>query len=654
MIKKIQKYRKGPRCIVRDLRKLPNVDFKTRLRQEKDTLRHIELLGAINAVDANLQVSVSGISQYFQGIAKYDEGIAEADILFIKGELDKYEAGLTTIETQIKDDIHVIMMKMIVMLAANLGEAIARLAVKIAENSNPLKLIFSGPDLRDVLELSGKVADATTDVVKGSALLLALDGLAQDSLKIAEAFQGNKGQIEGLKEVVDKIRKDQADDIGKDADTFIASYAAYTPQTDRSKLVKNNELWSAFKDATCDLLSGEVGIAGATAKGIVGGKLLCERLEGTLAQFFTLREDIFDFQFQLVDAVAQVVRGNIAKRFARNIKGKGDVMHASQLLIGSFKMHSKFQTTASVFCDILEYQQFGEVSSACATNDGLFNEQNLNDLIAHSFNAPTSVMHSNVYIPTQARFKGDTGYIDLAALARGETVVFKPPSDRNWLTENRWISSIHKKMPFISNFELYLPHKEYKTGAHRQLTTTTVTIISTASNHVSLEPDKKKLSYILPRGHSTFHAIYNEGYNTGGCSGDGAVEIENPYSLCGNLPKICDISTRHKGQSLLPTILSTWTLSSSTSHLGSTDNWDAPKPATSLLLQAKVTLHFPLLENRSFVRQLISRSEVVTSENGCCDGNMVRTSMFNNNCEPCPVNSTSHLRGYYCEINEEE
>ncbi|KAK3737506.1 hypothetical protein QZH41_001648 [Actinostola sp. cb2023] len=276
-----------------------------------------------------------------RGIAKYDEGIAEADILFIKGELDKYEAGLTTIETQIKDDIHEIMKKMIGMLAANLGEAIALLAVKIAENSNPLKLIFNGPDLRDVLELSGKVADATTDVVKGSALLLALDGLAQDSLKIAEAFQGNKGQIEGLKEVVDKIRKDQADDIGKDADTFIASYAAYTPQTDRSKLVKNNELWSAFKDATCDLLSGEVGITGAIPKGIVGGKLLCERLEGTLAQFFTLREDIFDFQFQLVDAVAQVVRGNIAKRFARNIKGKGDVMHASQLLIGSFKMHKK-------------------------------------------------------------------------------------------------------------------------------------------------------------------------------------------------------------------------------------------------------------------------------------------------------------------------
>ncbi|KAK3737507.1 hypothetical protein QZH41_001647 [Actinostola sp. cb2023] len=138
MIKKIQKYRQDPGCIVRDLRQLPNVDFKTRLKREKDTLRHIELLGAIKAVDANLQVSVSGISEYFQGIAKYDEGIAEADILFIKGELDKYEAGLTTVETQIKDDIHEIMKKMIGMLAANLGEAIVMLVAKIAENSNPL------------------------------------------------------------------------------------------------------------------------------------------------------------------------------------------------------------------------------------------------------------------------------------------------------------------------------------------------------------------------------------------------------------------------------------------------------------------------------------------------------------------------------------
>ena len=57
----------------------------------------------------------------------------------------------------------------------------------------------------------------------------------------------------------------------------------YTPQTDRSSLASNDALWSAYKDATCDLLSTDSGVVSAIPQGICGGTLLCERLEGTLA-----------------------------------------------------------------------------------------------------------------------------------------------------------------------------------------------------------------------------------------------------------------------------------------------------------------------------------------------------------------------------------
>lgn len=45
----------------------------------------------------------------------------------------------------------------------------------------------------------------------------------------------------------------------------------------------------------------------SAGKAIANGFLLCENLEGTIAEFDALRENIFDFQFELVDSLARVV-----------------------------------------------------------------------------------------------------------------------------------------------------------------------------------------------------------------------------------------------------------------------------------------------------------------------------------------------------------
>lgn len=649
LIKKIQNYRKDP-GLVRDFRHFPNIDFQRRLMQEKDTLRHLKLLGAIKNVDENLEASVSGISNYFKNLAEYDEGIADADVAFIQGELTRFEQNMTDVENQVKDSLKKLLKQTEILTGANVAEKAALLALKMTENSNPLKLLVSSPDLKEIAELSGEIANAATDVVKASALLRNFDALVQDSLKITEAFYKNKEQLKGLKEIVAKIRENATNDIGKDADVFLEAYAGYTPQTDRSALETNNALWSAFSGAACDLLSGDVGIGGAVIKSDVAKQLLCEKFEGTLAQFFTLREDIFDFQFQLVDAVAAAVRGNIAKRFSEGIEAEGVKLHASQLLIGSFKMHNKFQSTASLACDVLEYQLQGEQDTrACATTNGLFTDQNLDALIERSFTASTTYVQKDVYIPTWPSFEGDTGYIDLQAMAEGQTIVFKLPTNRTWLIENGWITSQYTNMPFVKEIELFLPQKEYKTGAERQETTTTITLSSIAGSRVSLSTSKKNIAYILPPRHRIFTTEYKEGYTT--CS---ATEIDNPYSLCGNLPKICRLATSSRGSLILyPTILSTWRLSHVIEQGIKQFQWNAPKPASNLLIHARVKL-IPSIQPQKDAPKIAKRSELVLSTNGCCDGNMYRISRFNNSCAQCPVKSQSKLRGYYCELNEEE
>ena len=197
LIKKVQQYRKqkGP---VKDLRLQSNIDHAKMIELQRSSTKHIELLGTIKQFDENLEASVSGISAYFQEITKYDKGIADKDTFFIRGELHKYENTLAFVEKKLNKDIGRAMRLMIVMVGANLAEQIIYLATKIAENCNPIKVIFTGVNVGDILEQTGKVADTATDVVKGSALLVSVFELSEDSQSYLELLIDQK-QVTELK-----------------------------------------------------------------------------------------------------------------------------------------------------------------------------------------------------------------------------------------------------------------------------------------------------------------------------------------------------------------------------------------------------------------------------------------------------------------------
>ncbi|KAK3739894.1 hypothetical protein QZH41_020376 [Actinostola sp. cb2023] len=589
LVKKIQR-NQNIDIKVKDLREHSHIDYEKMVTLQKENLQHFELLGRINQLDDNMQASVSGISTFFEGLAKFDQGIASADAAFLKDSLDKYTTTLATVETKLTKDIK----------------------------------------------------EAMTLITFCRA-----DDLTKDSLQLRRAFGSNAEQISTLQSVVDKIRNGQENDIGHDSEKFIEEYGAYTPQTDRSILAKNDALWSAFKDATCDVLNGEVGIAGSIPKGIAGGKLLCERLEGTLAQFFTLREDIFDFQFQLVDSVAAVVRGNLAQRFAKNIEGKHDVLEASQLMTGFFMMQSKIQKVTSVYCDVLEYKNLGQRVQPCSTVNGLFGKENIDALISYNDNAAYDEMERVVYIPTRAQSDGNTGVVDLQALARGETVIFQIPVDKNWLTEYGWILPGQRSIPFIKSLKLFLPHKTYEDSSAQGYTITQVTMTSISGSSVSTMNPNTRVVYLLPKGQNTYRTVYEEGYAS--CS----TEIKNSYSLCNNIPKICDITTRVPGESLLPTVLSAWSLKVNI-HQGSQElSYDAPTPETNLLLRVKAILKVPYdAKKKSEVPKLLQRSNVVMSQDYCCYDNRYQMSVYTKHCEVLPQETTSYLGGLFCQINE--
>ena len=179
--------------------------------------------------------------------------------------------------------------------------------------------------------------ESSANLAKGITLAVKLVDLGNDARDIT-ALEDNQEQIKTPIELVEKIKGNEAITIDDDAYQFIEEYNNYTPKVARSRLAKNIEMWGAFQESTCDLLNGVEGMPANIAKGVAGGFLLCEKLRGTIAEFSALREDIFDFQFDLMDVLARVIRGNVAKKLSMSIQREGgDFLHADQLL-GRFFM----------------------------------------------------------------------------------------------------------------------------------------------------------------------------------------------------------------------------------------------------------------------------------------------------------------------------
>ena len=170
LIVKKQEHQNLPK-FVKDLRLHSEINLAKMTELQALKLNQIELLSSIDGLDKNLESSTAGISKFLGDMAKFDQGIAAADAGFIKGSLENYTISLRDVENKLTTDLLEAQQYMVGVLAAALAEKVVLLGVSVATNSNPLKLIFSGPDVVDIVERANDIADATVDTLHGMALI---------------------------------------------------------------------------------------------------------------------------------------------------------------------------------------------------------------------------------------------------------------------------------------------------------------------------------------------------------------------------------------------------------------------------------------------------------------------------------------------------
>ena len=286
--------------------------------------------------------------------------------------------------------------------------------------ANPIEL-FWGKGFSSLYEAAVRIFDNQKQLAKGNFLLDSLEDVFSDSVKIMEDFQLNREKFPAMEEIMTLMKNADPPSltaIKVHSEEFIKLYGAYTPQVSRARLAKNDALWASFKGAACGLhgaVENKVAILATLPSAV---KLACENLDGTLAEMATLRENLFDFQFELIDTFARVARGSLGKAGADK-----DFLYTQlnnnkkSLFLGFFKTQVRVQTEAAAYCNKLEYMNQGHRVSACKPRSGLLSKADFDELVAYNSDISYHLEERFVYVPKTSQFAGDTGFIDMKRLA---------------------------------------------------------------------------------------------------------------------------------------------------------------------------------------------------------------------------------------------
>ena len=613
-------------------------------------------------ISDGLHHSFSALGDHFRKMANYDLRKASMDIGYIKTTLKKFEIAVTDAIKKLVPKLSGIIMMSLVQTSANLVEHSTKLAIEVAANANPLKHIFGGTDPRAMMEVSAAVAAAGVKVKEAARLTKAKDEVLEMETILSDGFEKNakfQNETISLIDNLDKKLKEKKsigdEELDADINEFLAKYNDYTPNVTLAQIEKYGVLLESMVEEGCRLIKDDIGLASSVNAGFLAGTGNCLTLNSDIAALITTYSQIYDYQFDLMDSLAEAVRSYLAFTSANNLKKKfkkstvSKYTEQAQLSLTALQMRVSNRIhrlmLVNQLCDIEEYVNGGVEPEGCKTARSELSDSSIDILLSlGEFRCPKS-RTDRVQIPTMPQHKNDKAYIDINSLYSGKEAIFQIP-DATWLAQYRWINPDYatNHVYFLEDMQLYLPDDVKEERSVR------VTVEPAPGE--KLFPTETAPKYILTGGR-TAH-ISNEYTEGGQC--DVGQKKNNPYDKC-KKKSICIKSKAVTPKNpIFASVFSKWVIKSSIWNYGKRGNQKAypnVKFATNLTLIADIKIcKVPCKEKCQTTSKKKPNLEykIFRRATKCCTTEM-KNGYWNaeeHRCKACPLESESSNAGTYC------
>ncbi|XP_068713447.1 uncharacterized protein [Montipora foliosa] len=579
------------------------------------------------------------LRNYFVELQSFNDHKANADIGFIDGWITKYKSSIEDLSQQNGDLLSILIKSLVSGLNAQIAEKIAATALAILEACNPLKKIFGGSTLGDIMAATAAFTETFTNRLFAQDLKVSVEAVIEKTEKIAAKLDGNDVFIANVLELVKSSETSNSVDFETQKRKFLDKYNNYSPAVQKTELTEVQGLWENMITAACNEIDKIDTTAGNIAVTEIKASGTCWRLPVGVNKMMETYLEIYDFQFDLMEALASAMRAKVGKREAQNI-ASGYVSfperetnnarkYRSIYTLSFLTHHIQTWNLIEMYCDKLEYKEGGLRPRECQGE-----ATDINLLLSRNGRHCSGNHRDTVRIPITPATPGDEGFLNLTNLYKTEDVSFRIAS-RQWLVNNGWLNEAQaaNSAMYVKEFDIFLPTV---TGDSVRYTTT-----STISGECVLSDCPECTQYILRDDPQS--TTYKEGYDA---SCDESQKIGNPYTICPSnpLPKVCRISESQSQpqDKLYPSIYCRRSF-----RINGYESTPIPDPGnTDMYIKAKIT--YCLLGRTGGSSVGYKRSSARTSRK-CCQGNNY-FSEDADSCSPCPSGSPN-LHAYYCEQN---
>ena len=574
---------------------------------------------------------------FYDHVESFNQDIAKADIGYITGRLEMFNEKVKNIVGKFQSKLTVLIIQMMIGAGLELAEATVTLALAIADACNPLGYLFGGADPVDLQQAIAGFANALAQLAKGTAITVAWVNTKDEAIRINNNLKKNKLFLLNLRKLIYDEKIMSRGDFDDAKNRFLEMSNDYDPQVVPDDLVRMNSLWSGLAGAACEIVDQFSTAAGSAARAVIYGQNLCVDLPILADRMGELYQNIYDFQFDLIDAMTEYMVSRVTMEAAQQISDefmtlaedkKDSQLEVTQqltsaLTIITYKSHTLL--AINHYCNLLEYKDGGVKPKECNGES-----TDLALLIANTVSECASESEAFYEVPIQKSHPNDTAFVDISNLFATGTVNFKIPSVQ-WLIDHQWIDKSEKDLVFfVKRFNVYLP---IETNKPTKFHVTADPIL-----HNQLKPTDNATDYlIIP--HTPLFSEYVLGPKRTACNTE---QIPNPYTSCKieETNVVCPLTTTNS-RIAYPSLFSEWAIT--LIHGGET--FAPPNPATNMSVIFGLKLCKLIPEDFSQFQFGVSTGQEV---NECCPDGQYRLNATAD-CALCPNNSQSTLAGYYCE-----
>ena len=248
------------------------------------------------------------LKNYFVQLQDFNANKATIDVNFIDDWIKKYRPQVETVSQQIGRDLGSLIDDTQAALALDIAEKAAAMVLALAEACNPLKTLFGGSSIGDIVAATAAWTTALSETNKIADIKNSLKPAINKAVSLGVRFDGNSKDLKAVIDLVKSSSNSDALEFEKQKRAFLEKYGAYKPRVKRPELAEIEELFKGVVTTACGIIDSIDTTAGSVIAARVKGNGFCWKIPVAITKMAAIYMEIYDFQFDLIETLATSMR----------------------------------------------------------------------------------------------------------------------------------------------------------------------------------------------------------------------------------------------------------------------------------------------------------------------------------------------------------